>query len=214
MKQQYLALLRVFWSCVGGWLLSVHTAQATPIKGYVMDVEMVPAVCALDRKKNKNRKCVEGYSLNIEGLYPDPQQSNCVTQSSATLLPLQAKVISRVMPDAAARKKLWHDYGGCMPMQATQYFRTIINYADRLNVPLELSAADSKTSTVNALKMQFLKLNKTMSSDAVHFSCRVLGREHVLTGIKICYSTKGHYQRCPKTVISNCPNRFLIKGSF
>lgn len=203
----------LFVGVMGGYIHSAQ-AQSTPLKGYVMDIQMVPAVCALDKQKNKKRKCVEGYSLNIAGLYPETNQSNCVTSSSASLSPLQAKVMSRVMPDIAAREQLWANYGGCVPVNASQYFRAIINLADRLNVPLELSASENKTVSIAQLRNQFIKLNKGMPSQALHLSCRALGKEYVLTGVSICYSTTSKYKQCPKYVTTNCPNTFLIKGSF
>jgi ribonuclease T2 len=213
MKQHLLKLLTM---SVGMWGVLVFDAQAqtSMLRGYVMEIQMVPAFCALDKGKNKKRKCVEGYSLNINGLYPDIAKENCQTTSSAALSPLQAKVLSRVMPDQSERTKLWKKYGGCVPMNASQYFRTIINYADRLNVPLELSAADDNITNVNALRTDFLRLNKNMPNQALHFSCQMINQVHVLTAIDICYSTTGKYKQCPKTLHTNCPYGFHIKGTF
>ena len=67
---------------------------------------------------------------------PETNQSNCSTDSSATLSPLQAKVVARVMPDNNARVQLWKSVGGCVPMNASQYFRTVINFAERLKFRL------------------------------------------------------------------------------
>ena len=197
-----------------GLISPVAQAELTPLKGYVMDIQMVPAICALDKQKSKKRKCVEGYSLNISGLYPEINRDNCQTRSSATLLPLQAKVVSRVMPDHVARAQLWAEYGGCVSLNASQYFRTIINYADRLNVPLELSAADNKATNISTLRAQFLKLNKTMKQQSLHFQCQVLQRQQVLTNIQICYTASGQYKNCPQDVATNCPHNFIIKGTF
>lgn len=213
MKQHRLIFLIVIMGVCG--LLVPHAqAQTTVLKGYIMNIQMVPATCALDKQKNKKRKCAEGYSLNIAGLYPETTQPSCHTQSSAALLPLQAKVISRVMPDPNSRAQLWANYGGCVPMNASQYFRTIINYADRLNVPLELSAADDNIANINALRADFLRLNKSMPNQSLHFNCQLLNRTPVLTSIDICYNTSGKYKQCPTQVSTKCPYRFTIKGTF
>ena len=109
------------------------SAHATPtVFGYVMEVQMTPAVCLFDNQGSKKRKCLEGYSLNITGLYPETTTRECQTNSSAVLSPLQAKVVARVMPDEHARRQLWAEIGGCVPMSASQYFRNVINYAERL----------------------------------------------------------------------------------
>ncbi|MGE8561117.1 MAG: ribonuclease I, partial [Acinetobacter sp.] len=80
---------------------------AAPVQGYMMVVQMTPAVCMLDTQKSKKRKCLEGYSLNISGLFPETSETECRTASSAVLSPLQAKVVARVMPDENARVQLW-----------------------------------------------------------------------------------------------------------
>ena len=91
-----------------GVAVSSNSSYASPVglKGYVMQVQMTPAICLLDTSKVKKRKCMEGYTLNIEGLYPETSRTNCTTATSATLPPLQAKVVARVMPDEAARRQL------------------------------------------------------------------------------------------------------------
>lgn len=124
------------------------------VKGYVIWVQLTPAICHLDSTKIKKRKCLEGYSLNIVGLYPETSKSNCQTKSSAQLSPLQARAVARVMPDEAARVHLWQSIGGCVNMNASQYFRTIINTADRLNIPAEISTSD--TLAMSATQMQQL----------------------------------------------------------
>lgn len=192
---------------------SLSTAHASE-HGYLMDIQMVPAICALDPLKSRKRKCLEGYSLNIAGLYPIKIDKDCRTSSSATLAPLQARVVSRVMPDQTARVQLWQAYGGCFNMNASQYFRLIINLAGRLNVPLELSAAETKLTQHQALRTQFLRLNKTLTPQAFYFSCHRLGSQSFLSGVKMCYSKNGSYQSCAKQLQTNCPQNFLIKGSF
>lgn len=196
------------------WGLGSTSITHANSQGYLMDIQMVPAICALDPLKTRKRKCLEGYSLNIAGLYPLNIDKDCRTSTSATLPPLQARVVSKVMPDQTAREQLWHAYGGCFSMNASQYFRLIINLAGRLNVPLELSAAETKLMRHQALRTQFLRLNKSLTPQAFYFSCYRLGSQSFLSSVKMCYSKNGSYQRCPKEMQTNCPQNFLIKGSF
>ena len=70
--------------------------------------------------------------MTIAGLLPETTEEDCTTSSSANLSPIQANVVSRIMPGENSRAQLWHSVGGCLPMNASQYFRTIINYAERL----------------------------------------------------------------------------------
>ncbi len=187
---------------------------AATLQGYVMQVEMSPAICALDRNSAKQRKCLEGYSLTITGLMPEINSNNCTTQSSPVLSPLQAKVVVRVMPEDAVRFQLWRNIGGCVPMNASQYFRTIINFAEKLKIPSELTVYEDRKIQQNYLKAQFLKLNPGMPSDGIRFSCQNIKSRPVLTEIRVCYKTNGEYKQCASQVVSNCPSAFDIKGSY
>lgn len=199
----------------GGAGLGVSATSAAPVvHGYVMDVQMVPAVCAYDPLKNKKRKCLEGYSLNITGLYPETNAKDCTTNSSAKLSPLQAKVVARIMPDENARVALWHNIGGCVPMNASQYFRTIINHADQLKIPEELTSQDTRVMQSNVLRNKILKMNRGLASQSIEFNCMQTRAGSMLTEIKICYKNNGQYKKCSTNVVGNCPANFTIKGSF
>ena len=118
------------------------------------------------------------------------------------------------MPDEAARVQLWQAIGGCVPMNASQYFRMIINNADRINVPSVLTGQDTQSVQLSQLRSLFLKSNSGMSLKSVHFQCSNHQGKSYLTEIKICYDTAGRYKQCGAGVESNCPNQFFIKGSY
>lgn len=154
---QKLLLLISSGIAMGFFVTSAHAAPT--VFGYVMEVQMTPAVCLFDSQGSKKRKCLEGYSLNITGLYPETTTRECQTKSSAVLSPLQTKVVARVMPDEHARRQLWAEIGGCVPMSASQYFRNVINYAERLKIPADLTSSENKTAQLHSLRGQFQRLN-------------------------------------------------------
>lgn len=197
-------------------VLMAAGSQTVPANSpdYIMDVQMVPAICSLHADFSKKRKCLEGYSLNISGLFPERATGDCTTTSSAKLPPLQAKVVARVMPDENSRNLLWRNIGGCMPMNATQYFRNIINYADKLKVPEELTGQENIVMPLDTLKAKFLKINTGLPSDGVKFNCQKVAQGSLLTSIKICYYSNGKYKRCPSNVINTCAKNVLIKGTY
>lgn len=191
------------------------TAQAEPnLHGYVMQVQMTPAICALDSTRQKQRKCLEGYSLTITGLLPETSSSSCETASLAILPPLQARVVARVMPDDNARTQLWRSVGGCVPMPANQYFRTIINYAERLKIPNELTNGSNKNIQKSELTQSFTRLNPKLPSNGIRFICQSTRSYAVLTELQVCYQVNGNYKQCANHVVSNCPSEFMIKGSY
>lgn len=136
------------------------------------------------------------------------------TNSSASLTPLQAKVVARVMPEENARIQLWRSVGGCVPMNASQYFRTVINLADRLKIPADLTSSENKNVQHNALKTQFVRLNPGMNNDSIRFTCQSSSSNPVLTEVQVCYRVNGQYKQCSNHIVSNCPNTFSIKGTY
>ena len=196
------------------WGLLPQVKAGTPVTGYVMQIQMTPAMCHLNSTQSKKRKCLEGYSLNIAGLYPEQLSDRCHTTSSAILPPLQAKVVARIMPDEPARLQLWHTVGGCVPMNASQYFRAIINYADRLKVPMDISRAETYQVAASHIQQEFLRLNPQLSAKALHFHCQSQRNMSYLTEVRVCYNAKGQYKSCPQTIQSNCPSRYYIKGAY
>lgn len=181
---------------------------------YIMDLQLVPAVCGLSPQFEKKRKCLEGYSLNISGLFPEITSGDCTTTSSAKLPPLQAKVVARVMPDENGRNLLWRNIGGCVPMKANQYFRTIINYADRLKVPEELTGQENLVMPIDALRTKFLKINQGLPENGIRFNCQRTKKGNLLTSIKVCYHSSGKYKQCPENVVNTCAKTVLIKGTY
>lgn len=187
---------------------------ATSPTGYVLEVQLTPAACLLDTSKAKKRKCLEGYTLNIQGLYPETTAKNCTTSSSATLSPLQAKVVARVMPDEAARRYLWSSVGACTGTTASQYFRTVINFADNLNVPAIMTGQETKQIHTLALQTMLMRLNKNLTTKSMRFECATYNKTTYLTALNICYTPNGRYKTCSAKVVSNCPSTFAIKGSY
>lgn len=199
---------------VGGLCVASMTFAAPAVQGYMMQVQLTPATCALESGNQRQRKCLEGYSLTINGLWPETTQSNCITNSSARLAPLQAKVVARVMPDEGARLQLWRNIGGCVPMNASQYFRMVINLAEKLKVPNEMVGEATLKVQHNAMRVQFLRLNPSLPTTGLKFNCKTNRGQSFLTEIQVCYTSKGQYKACTPHVLSDCPATFTIKGSY
>lgn len=197
-------------------LLLPDYALAHTVNEYVLRIEMAPAICSLEPTQAKQRKCLEGYSFVIKGLYPDQIGQHCMTNRSATLPPLQARAIARVMPNENERQQLWQSVGNCVSGNASQYFRQITTFAERINIPRQLMAEKSYYVKQQTVLQQLHKLNPLLPQNAVRLSCQVHpGSKHsVLTEIKICYTSLGLYKQCSNAVPANCPSNFVIEGTY
>lgn len=195
--------------------MPTYAASSHQVTGYVMHVQITPAICALDQSKQKQRQCLEGYSLTIAGLMPEVHAGqNCTAKTAARLSPIQEKVVSRVMPEEQARIQLWQEVGGCVPMSASQYFRTMINFAERLKIPANLTSAETVDVNREDLIQQFRKLNPALPSNGIQLSCQSSRFDQILTEVQICYQRNGKYKQCAQHVMATCPNEFTIKGSY
>lgn len=214
-SRKYFPYWQALFMSLALWMVCSDVFAAPQLQGYILQIQMTPAVCSMDQRSAKQRKCMEGYSLTIAGLLPEVSPaSDCRTSTSAALSPIQTKVIAKVMPDENARNQLWHEVGGCVPMNASQYFRTVISYAEKLKVPSDLTGYENKIVDKAKLRAQFLKLNPSLPSQGIRFSCQNRQEPAVLTEVKICYRVDGHYKQCSSRVVTSCPNEILIKSSY
>lgn len=99
-------------------------------------------------------------------------------------------------------------------MSASQYFRTIINYADRLKVPQELTDQENMVMSINTLHTKFLKINPQLPASGIRFNCQTNRSVSLLTAVKVCYRSNGQYKQCPSSIVNTCPQNITIKGTY
>lgn len=207
-----------YWGAKLMFILSavcVSTVGYANPKGYVLNIELSPAVCKIDLSQKRMRQCLEGYSLSVAGLFPTDHSRPCQTSNNLVLTPVQKRVLMRIMPDENVQMRLWRNIGGCISMSAQQYVRLMVNYAERLNIPEEFSTASTLKVNRDWLERRFIQQNTGMSNKSFHLSCGTLNRtKTVLTNIQVCYKQDGRYTDCPSTRVSQCPDQFVIQGSY
>ncbi len=187
------------------------TSAASATKSYVMGLQMTPLTCVGD-VKNHSRACLEANAISMLGLKPEPLSSQCKTQSSAYLYPIQASLVARLLPDEQFRQQLWKSVGGCLQMTASEYFRKLMDYADHLHVPGMLSDPKNIQTSRQQMQLAFTKLNRNFPKDALVFQCTNWQKRIFLTQVQICYDAKGQYKKCASSLHSNCPEIFHVKG--
>lgn len=210
---RYMTYLGVF----SAWclLLMMSSSSYAAPSAYDLKVELSPAVCLLDPSQQKQRKCLEGYSFVILGLFPDTTH-NCVTATSAQLPPLQAQAISRVMPNEYVRQQVWTQVGGCESGNASQYFRKILKFSQNLKIPNEVRPSQSHHVSYYDMQNRFVQVNQHLPRDAVRFVCQTHGKskQTLLTQIHVCYKANGQYKTCTTPVTQTCPSSFTIQGMY
>ncbi len=210
--------LKCTLKCSLGILTCLFIAKAWAVPtGYVLQIELSPALCKIDDAQKKTRQCLEGYSLTVAGLMPEGvNEKSCETTSIAALTPIQKRVLMRIMPDENIQARLWRAIGGCVSMNASQYFRLMVNYAEKLNMPSEVTTPTSIRINRDALQQKFLQLNVGMPAAALQLGCQTESQKNtLLTNIQVCYQNNGNYKTCRiERVANQCPSKFVIQGSY
>lgn len=194
---------------------SMPNAYANP-SSYVLYIELSPAVCKTDPSQKRSRQCLEGYSLTVSGLYPQGENRSCETSNMLNLTPVQKRVLMRIMPDENQQARLWRSVGGCVAMNANQYFRLVTTYAEKLKVPAEVSTTTSLRVSRDWLEKKFVQLNPGMSSTSLALQCTNTDKRStaLLTHVQVCYQTNGRYLSCQMPQNNSCPDHFVIQGSY
>jgi ribonuclease T2 len=197
------------------FVLSIGPADAAAPSGYVLHIELAPALCKLDASMQRSRQCLEGYSLTVSGLMPEGVNGlYCPTSSSAVLSPVQKRLLMRIMPDENSQVRLWRSVGGCVSMNATQYFRMMVNLAEKLNMPAEVTTPTTISVNFERLKQRFVQLNAGLNSSSIQLSCSNSRGNRVLTKIQVCYSSNGNYRACRTEQVQSCAGQMNIQGSY
>lgn len=199
-------------------MLSGAPAYAEAPTSYTLVINLTPAVCATNPEFRRLRQCQEGFSLTVSQLQPEPPPAHSergCAQEPARLSPLQARVVERIMPDEQLRNEAWRTSGSCTGMSVNAYFRTITNYAGRLKVPPEFNADQAIVMRKEQLVRQLVDLNAGLKNNGLQLNCvkNPKFRQPMLTEIRVCYSPNGGYIECPASVVSNCPERFVVHGA-
>lgn len=205
-----------------------HLASAHTPTAYTLRIQLSPAVCALQPQRSSLRQCKDGYSMTVIGLRPEIQHTKAhknakkktskkpkkCSRTPAKLSPLQAKIISRIMPDKAQRDISWQHYGACSNMSSPQYFRMIAKLSDNLSIPPELSTGNDYVVSHQQFLGSLLKKNKQLQKKQVQLVCRQYhnSQSFVLTELQVCYDSSGKYHNCQQVLASTCPTQFTIRG--
>lgn len=184
--------------------------------GYLLKINLAPAVCRIDNSMRNSRQCMEGYALTVMGLLPEGVNTRkCATSSSIKLSPVQSRLLSRIMPDEAEQVRLWRSVGGCVGINANQYFRSMINSAEQLKLPPEVTSPTSIRVNRMALKARFIDLNPGLTVDGINFTCMSDRNNNMfLTHINVCYLPNGKFRACSGAWVVTCPNIVTIKGNY
>lgn len=193
------------------------TTAIAATTGYVLKLNLTPAVCRLDATQKRTRQCTGGYSTTVAGLWPEGvNMRQCSISGTPNFAPVQRRLLSRVMPDENQQIRLWRSVGGCLSMNSTRYFRTLLETAEQVRLPPEVTPQRNVFVNRIALRQRFAQLNRGLTTESLYFSCAVDRSRNIalLTQINICLNVNGNYKPCEGARILTCPNIFSVQAVY
>ncbi|HEX5276117.1 MAG TPA: hypothetical protein VFW42_00440 [Fluviicoccus sp.] len=184
---------------------------------YTLSISLAPALCKLHPENRELRICQEGYSVIVQGYWPEREDGrklqNC-SREHPDLSPVQERVLEKLMPDDPMRAKEWQKHGSCTGMTAREYFRALMSSANRLRLPSQInSEGKDQVMDRNHLVAEIMRLNNGLPEKGIYLRCN--GPENnnqLLTELRVCYKPNGQFTECATSFRPNCPSTVTIRA--
>lgn len=191
--------------------------EAPPPHYYTLSISLAPALCKLHPENRELRICQEGYSVIVQGYWPEREDGrkvqNC-SRENPELSPVQERVLEKLMPDDPMRAKEWQKHGSCTGMTAREYFRALMSSANRLRLPSQInSEGKDQVMDRNHLVAEIIKLNSGLPEKGIYLRCN--GQDNnsqLLTELRVCYKPNGQFTECTTSFRPNCPATVTIRA--
>lgn len=183
---------------------------------YTLSISLAPALCKLHPENRQLRICQEGYSIIVQGYWPERgdgrKVQNC-SRENPDLSPVQERVLEKVMPDDPIRAKEWQRHGSCTGMSAQEYFRALMARANRLRLPEQLNReGEDRIVDRNQLVSEIVRLNNGLPEKGIYLRCHDQDNRPLLTELRVCYKPNGEFTECATSFKPNCPSTFTIRA--
>jgi ribonuclease T2 len=97
----------------------------------------------------------------------------------------------------------WDRHGGCTGLTPETYFTQMRKIAAGVYLPLSfrVNATPPATTTAAALRAEFLRVNRSLTPDAIAIVCR----KQALQEVRLCFTKAGAPRACGPGVKDKCP---------
>ena len=202
-------------ACFAAIVRADEAAQVQP-HYYTLSISLAPALCQLHPENRQLRICQEGYSIIVQGFWPESQDGrrvrNC-SRENPELSPVQERVLEKVMPDDPLRAREWQRHGSCTGMTAQEYFRALMSRANRLRLPSQINKEGrDQVMDRSQLVSDIMKLNAGLPEKGIYLRCNLQEGTPLLTELRVCYKPNGEFTECSASFKPNCPTTFTVRA--
>lgn len=203
-------------------VLAVVPSWADDIPGefdfYVLSLSWSPSYCASEGPRANKQQCGTNrpFGFVVHGLWPQNewgypancQLDNIRSRGGGGYVPRQIiSSLSDIMPSAGLVAYQWRKHGSCSGLSQGEYFSTLRNAFDQVNIPPSLrNLADGRRVDPILVEKAFIAANPGMKSAGISVSCK----RNYLQEVRICMTKDLHYRACGQVDANACRSRSVM----
>ncbi|KAB2730895.1 ribonuclease T [Brucella anthropi] len=201
-------------------VLAVAPSHADDVAGefdfYVLALSWSPSYCASEGPRANKQQCGTNrpFGFVVHGLWPQNEwgyPANCQfdnARSRGSYVP--RPIISRlsdIMPSAGLVAYQWRKHGSCSGLSQDEYFSTLRNAFDQVNIPPSLrNLASGRRVDPLLVEKAFIAANPGMKPDGISISCK----RNYLQEVRICMTKDLQYRACGQVDANACRSRSVM----
>ncbi len=205
-------------------VLAALPARADDIPGefdfYVLALSWSPSYCASEGPRANKQQCGTNrpFGFVVHGLWPQNEwgyPANCQVdnnRSGGSYVPRRIiSSLSDIMPAAGLVAYQWRKHGSCSGLSQSDYFATLRNAFDQVNIPPSLRSLASGTAggrRVDPILVEkaFIAANPGMKPDGISISCK----RNYLQEVRICMTKDLQFRSCGEVDANACRSRSVM----
>lgn len=209
-------------------LLAVSTASmvaASPAKAddvpgdfdfYVLSLSWSPSYCAMEGSRADRQQCGSNRPLGfvVHGLWPQNERgypANCRFDNSrgrGSYVPRQIlSGLKGIMPSTGLAAYEWRKHGSCSGLSQNDYFSTLRNAFDQINIPPSLrNPASGRRVDPLLVEKAFVAANPGMKPNGISVGCK----RNYLQEIRICLTKDLRFRSCGEVDGNACRSRSIM----
>ncbi|KAB2726205.1 ribonuclease T2 family protein [Brucella intermedia] len=205
-------------------VLAALPARADDIPGefdfYVLALSWSPSYCASEGPGANKQQCGTSrpFGFVVHGLWPQNEwgyPANCQVdnnRSGGSYVPRRIiSSLSDIMPAAGLVAYQWRKHGSCSGLSQSDYFATLRNAFDQVNIPPSLrnlarGTAGGRRVDPILVEKAFIAANPGMKPDGISISCK----RNYLQEVRICMTKDLQFRSCDEVDANACRSRSVM----
>lgn len=183
---------------------------------YVLSLSWSPSYCASEGPRANKQQCGTSrpFGFVVHGLWPQNEwgyPANCQLDNSRSrggFVPRQiVSSVFDIMPSTGLIAHQWRKHGSCSGLTQDEYFATIRQAYERVNIPPSLrSLAANRPVDPMLVEKAFVAANPGMKPDGISIACN----RNYMQEVRICMTKDLKFRPCEQINNNACRSRSVM----